>query len=234
MRKLKAFLMAGVLAALAAVPAGPQCFAQDSGLKANLDLPFDAVGENQEEEEAPEVIVFYGQQYEGDFFCFICDRSRSMEGERWKKLQREVVKNITQFSERVEFAIVFFAGDVQKFPSSGQPANANPGMKGAAIAMVTSTSLGRGSCYKEGLLEGLQFAARSSSLRKVMICLGDGDMYCKGQDKQQYGQQTLATVKERNVFAARINSVGINTSGAGEEWLRSLATQNNGQYRKGE
>ena len=31
-----------------------------SGQKTNLDLPFDAEGAENEEEEAPELIVFYG------------------------------------------------------------------------------------------------------------------------------------------------------------------------------
>jgi hypothetical protein len=34
--------------------------------KENLDLPFDAFANTEEEEEAPEVIFFHGQQYEGD------------------------------------------------------------------------------------------------------------------------------------------------------------------------
>ena len=37
-------------------------------LKANLDLPFDAglLNDDGEDEDAPEIITFYSQQYEGD------------------------------------------------------------------------------------------------------------------------------------------------------------------------
>ena len=40
-------------------------------VKANLDLPYDAGGSAEEAEESPEIIVFYGQQFEGQgvFFC---------------------------------------------------------------------------------------------------------------------------------------------------------------------
>ncbi len=235
MNKPSALLSAAVFAALIGVPADRRLPARDGDLKANLDLPFDAIGEDEEEEEAPEVIVFYGAQYEGDFFCFTCDRSGSMEGERWTKLQREVVKNIAQFSERVQFGIVFFAGDTKKFPPSGQPADANPGMKAAAISMVMSTTLGRQSCYKEALFDALAFASRSSTKRKVIICLGDGELYCSGQRGDAYGQQALTQIKARNVSGAKINCIGIAAPGGeGERWLKTLAAQNNGQYRRGE
>jgi len=44
------------------------------GLKANLDLPYEAVGEAEEEAETPEAIVFYGQMYEGTSFIFCADK----------------------------------------------------------------------------------------------------------------------------------------------------------------
>ena len=49
-------------------------------LKANLDLPFDAglLNEDGEDEDAPEIINFYSQQYEGDGIFYAIDRSGSM------------------------------------------------------------------------------------------------------------------------------------------------------------
>ena len=53
------------------------------GTKDNLDLPVDAVGENvTEEEDAPEVVIFYGQQLEGDGLFYTVDRSGSMQDRR--------------------------------------------------------------------------------------------------------------------------------------------------------
>lgn len=49
------------------------------GLKENLDLPLDAIGEAGEEEDAPEVVNFYGQTLEGDGFFYAVDRSGSMQ-----------------------------------------------------------------------------------------------------------------------------------------------------------
>ena len=215
------------LAFFAAAPAGSRA---EGASKENLDLPFDAIGDTEDGEDAPDIIVFYDQQYEGDFFCFTCDKSSSMEGAPWKRLQQEVIKNISQFSERVEFAIVFFDVAQAKFPTSGRPATATPAMKSAAIAMVSSTTTGHGSCYKEALLLSLQYANGSTGKRKVIICLGDGNTTCPGADPGRYGQETLSLVTSRNVQKVRINTLGIGN--VDETWMRSLASQNRGTYRR--
>ena len=47
-----------------------------ANLKENLDLPYDAVvAAEQAEEVAPEVIVLYGQTYEGGGFVFLGEGS---------------------------------------------------------------------------------------------------------------------------------------------------------------
>ncbi len=231
MRKLEAVLLSVLLSALLAIPSGRVGFAQEGNLKANLDLPYDAAGEEEEEEEAPETIVFYGQQYEADFFCFVADRSGSMnDNNRWPTLQKELNRTVMGFSERVQFAIVFFSSPPRiKFPPSGQPADANPGAKGAAMTMVNSLQPDHGSCYLEGLTDGLAYAAKSSAKRKVLICLGDGEVTC-GSDSNT----TLSGTKARNVMGAKINTIGIGVTSQGEPFMKALASQNNGTYRRGQ
>jgi len=202
-------------------------------LKANLDLPFEAIGEKEEEEEAPEVIVFYGQQYEGDFFCFVADKSSSMNGAPWKKLQQECTRIITGFSERVQFAIVFFDANQVKFPPSGKPADANAAMKGAGIAMVMSTTTGHGTCSKPALQQCLSYANQSSSKRKVIIYLSDGFQTCPGFDGTTYGQECLNETTQKNTSRAHINAICIGPAGQVDEaWMRKLAAQNNGSYAR--
>lgn len=209
----------------------------DSGVatKENLDLPFDAVGEmDGEEEEAPEIFVFYGQQYEGDGIFFSCDRSSSMNiPAKWNNLQKEVIKNINEFSERVEFGIAFWDASLVKFPTSGRPAEASPAMKAAAISFVMSTSPGHGSCCKEGLLTCLTFANQSSSKRKVIIHLADGFTHCPNFDATQYGQQTLSEVTSRNINRVQINTICIGPAGQVDEaWMRKLSAMNNGSFAR--
>ena len=94
-------------------------------VKENLDLPFDAVGESESEEDAPEVVIFYGQQLEGDGFFYTIDRSGSMQdsGELGRAKQ-EVSRNVSEFSFRTQFGVVFFDSGLQRFPSSGRPVEA--------------------------------------------------------------------------------------------------------------
>src|SRR5262245_3871879 len=104
------------------LPSSRDLFAQEgsgggAASKENLDLPFDALADSSDEEEAPEVIVFYGQQYEANFVAFCCDKSGTMSQEaKFQKLQKEVIKNVMQFSDKVQFGIVFFDAGMTKFP----------------------------------------------------------------------------------------------------------------------
>lgn len=209
-------------------------FAQQTGsgaTKANLDLPFDAIGEKEDEEEAPEIVIFYGQQYEGDGIFFVVDKSSSMnQNGRWKKVQQDTVKNIQQFSERVQFGICFFDASQVMFPGSGRPADANPAMKGAAISMVMSTQTGHGSCYKEALVKTLMMANQSTSKRRIIICMGDGEVSCSGGTDDP--TTALAQIKARNVNGVKINTICVSDTGQGEPFMRNLAAQNNGTYAR--
>jgi hypothetical protein len=220
----------------------PQAFGQAGGAgggaatKENLDLPFDALGSSEDDEEAPELVVFYGQQYEGDGFFYCLDRSGTMsEGSKFPTLQKEVIKNLTQFSERVQFAIVFFDANVTKFPASGRPCEATPAMKAAGSAYVTSNKTGHGTCCKEALVTALSFANQSTAKRKVILYLSDGGTTCPGTDGIQYAQQTLSEVKSRNTQQVKINTLYIGPAGDetppdhSEQFMKKLAAQNNGQ-----
>jgi len=232
-RRLISFVALAVVVVL--FPCASIVFSQEGSRggasKENLDLPFDALSESEDDDEkAPEVIVFYAQQYEGDGFFYSCDMSGSMNQEsKFKKLQREVIKNVSQFSEKVQFGICFFNNALKKFPSNGRPADANPAMKAAAIAFVMSATPGRGSCSKPALLACLQFASQSSSKRKVIIHLSDGVNKCNNLELTAYNQEILAEVAARNTQRVKINTICIGSDHVDEEWMRKLAFQNNGQ-----
>jgi len=206
-------------------------FAQESGgggSKANLDLPVEAAGQEEEEEEAPEIVVFYGQEFEGNGIFFCCDKSRSMRGERWTRCQQEVLKNVTQFSDRVQFGIVFFDATIEKFPNTHKPAEATPGMKAAVQVWVKSIQTGAGSCYKEGLIHALNFANAATVKRRLIIVLGDGQVHCRGEDTG-YEAKCLSEVRSRNSSGVKINTLCILcTSGA--NFMKTLAAQNGGTF----
>ena len=201
-------------------------------LKANLDLPFDAgllTGEG-EDEDAPEIITFYAQQYEGDGVFFTIDRSGSMNQGELQIAKREVSRSIMEFSDRVQFGIVFFDRGITKFPANGRAADATPSMKAAGLNWVQSVPGGGGSCCREGLAEALKYSNTSSSRRKVVIYVGDGGGSCNGGGGS-YLKQTLSVVKAQNFQRAQVNTVGVMMSrGGAEQFLKSLARMNGGTY----
>jgi hypothetical protein len=228
-----AVIVAVFILGLVSLPARAQD-AGGIGSRENLDLPFDAFGQEEEEEEAPEVIFFYGQQYEGDGFFFTLDRSSSTAQGELVIEKREAVQTISQFSDQVEFAIVFYDRSIMKWPGTGRPAEANAGQKASAIAWLSTIQTGGGTCVREGLLESINFANRSTRRRNIVIYLGDSGTTCPGHDANAYGQQTLSAVAAANHRRWPVNviCVGADVSPAGEQWCQALAASNNGSYKR--
>ena len=206
--------------------------AQVGRSKENLDLPYDAVGEDEEEEDAPETIEFYGQNFEGDGYFYTIDRSTSMrDSGELQVAKREVIRNISEFSSHVEFAVVFFDENVEKYPETGQPMKADAGKKQAAIGWVQTVPGGKGSCSQQGIVAALEFANKSSARRKTVIYVGDGGGTCKGADEGTYLDQTIGIVTARNYQRASINCIGVvDVKGPNRRFMQNLARSNNGTY----
>ena len=230
---LSGLLCVGFVANLSA-----QGIGNAGGLKENLDLPFDAVGESESEEDAPEVVIFYGESLEGDGFFYTIDRSGSMQdsGELGRAKQ-EVSRNVSEFSSRTQFAVIFFDAGLQRFPSSGRPVDASASMKSAALGWITGMRGGGGSCCQAGILTALRYANMSSAKRKVIIYVGDGGGTCgaSGLGEQAYLDRTLQVVESQNYQRAQINAVGVlmgNSRQTQERFLQNLARQNGGTYKR--
>ena len=211
-------------------------YCQDLGggvaTKENLDLPFDSIGESEEEEDAPEIVTFYGQQLEGDGIFYVIDRSSSM-GDRGELAiaKTELARNITEFSERVEFGMVFFDQGIKMYPSNGQPATAGVGMKASAMSFVQATQAGFGSCCQQGLAKILRMANMATAKRKVIVYLGDGRGHCQGGDENQYLKQTLSAITAQNYQRIPINCIMVlDVTAVGEDFLKRLSTANGGTY----
>jgi len=208
---------------------GSQLFAQGQvKTKENLDLPYDAFGLNETEEEAPEVVVFYGQSFEGDGIFYCLDRSSSTCNGELAIEKRETIRNIMEFSSRIEFGIAFYDRGLRKFPTSGRPMTADASGKSAGVSFVSSTQCGSGTCVKLGLMACLEFANFSSAKRNVIIYLGDGGTTCPGSNPSQYAQTTLTEVKSKNSRRAQINSIHVGTDDS--SFSKQLATQNGGTF----
>ena len=200
--------------------------------KENLDLPFDAFGISEDEEEAPEVVFFYGQQYEGDGFFFALDRSGSTRGQQIEIEKREATRSVTQFSNRVQFALVFYDQGILSWPAGGQPAEASQSQKGQAVAFLTSITSGNGTCAGEGVTKALKYADRSSAKRNVVIYLGDGGTSCPSGRGVRGTQETLGQIAGANFKRHQINTICVGPpNDVDTQFCQTLARSNGGQYK---
>jgi Mg-chelatase subunit ChlD len=204
------------------------------GTKGNLDMPHNAGMAVVEETEQPEIITFYSQQYEGDGIFYVIDKSGSMSTQGEFDIARsEVIKNIQQFSQRVEFGITFFSNNAVKFPNSSFPAAASPSAKKLAIGWIGSIEPIGTSCVKDGIEEAITFAMHSSAIRNVIIYVGDGGGTCRGGDEPSYLAKTLQFVRANNIRRAQINAIGIRVEDLmNDQFLRNLTIIGNGEYVK--
>jgi len=226
----------------------------NSEKRIDLDLP---VNEGDpwktEEEEAPAIIFFYGQQFEGDVFVFCVDRSGSMadQGEL-ARAKREICRNIREFSEETEFAVCFFDTDVLMWPPHERPVKATAQNRAVACAWVESVGIGDLSCPKEGLTRSLQTINRSKKERRNILYVGDGGGTCfkrgwengcppeisanpEGEFETWYLAETLEKVDQLNNKNVSINTVGVKMRAEFDvhhNFVRVLAERNEGTSRR--
>ncbi|MBI4601145.1 MAG: VWA domain-containing protein [Planctomycetes bacterium] len=205
--------------------------ASDASLKASLDLPYDALGDGADEEDAPELVVFYGGEYEADAFFYCLDGSLSMADGEWQTLQRELVRNIREFRDWVEFGIVVFSQETRVIPRDKRPARATEAAKQAAIAEVLVLEPGSWTCALAGLAEVLKMARQSTAPRRAVIFMSDGKPACPGTDFVAYREQIFRDVQALNEDEIPIHAIGIGDD-VDESFLRRLAGTNRGTYRR--
>jgi hypothetical protein len=226
-------LVGGCATALACAVAasGGGAGSSQSALKESLDLPYSALGEEREEEEAPELIVFYGGIYEADAFLYCLDRSLSMAEGEWQTLQRELTRNIRELRPGAQFGLAFFAREVVAFPESKRPADATAANKAAATALVDGLAPDTWTCLLDGLRTALEMANRSTVARRAVILLGDGKPTCPGTPFATYREEIFALARALNLHRVPIHTVGIGGD-VDEDFLNRLAAEHGGTYRR--
>ncbi|MBI4602926.1 MAG: hypothetical protein HY721_13295 [Planctomycetes bacterium] len=240
---------ASVMAAAAALLVWAAAASQErADVKANLDLPFDAVGERaQEEEDAPEIVSFYGMTLEGDAFIYIlCGR-----GEMWlvgelEVARREVLRNIREFRPETEFAIVYYDSRGPKlFPAEGRPVKASARTKEAAEAFLDKLAWdGEFTAWmEEPFREAFRLADRTAARRKRIIYVSDGDDEVYKPiakfvaSTPEFAHELVARITAMNVKRVPVDCVDVSevdSGGPGSAqalFLQDLAAMNGGQYK---
>ena len=241
-KRARAFgvLLAGLLAASGLAFLLPRFSpAQDSGygLKANLDLPVNAgLGSDDEEEDAPEVVLFYGAQYEASAICFALDESGSMtEQGRWQLQTREVIRAINELSGEAEFSVVYYGSRVTAYRN--QPVKASSANKAAGINFVKSRNPNGDTCIGEGTTTALQIVRRSTGAHRVVIVTSDGrpDVCATGNLASPAEQQRILaqTVSANPGLTVQVHAIFVGRSNEPEaiEFMRRLARAHGGTFR---
>ena len=78
----------------------------ESGPKTPLDLPSGGHGFDEDSEDLPESIHFFGSIYEGTGFFFLVDKSGSMNGTKMDQLKAELTSVIGSLSSGSYFGMV--------------------------------------------------------------------------------------------------------------------------------
>lgn len=207
------------------------------GLTDNLDLPYDALGSDEEEEEdAPEVIFFYGQPYESSATVFALDESGSMESEgRWDLQSREVTRAISALGNDAEFSVVYYGSRVTAFRESPVPATESG--KNAANAFVRSRRPNGDTCTGEGVAKALQIVRKSAGKHKAVIVTSDGrpDVCATGNraNAAEIERIIQMTVSANPGLLVKVHTIWVGRSGEMEaiRFMRRLAEAHGGTFR---
>ena len=201
--------------------------AQDvGGASRPLDLPAGGLGGDNDDEDAPELITFYGANFEGDAFFWCLDKSCSMAwGGQIGILISETTQAIQQLSSRSEFGIVAYSGSTISY--SLQPQSANPGNKAAGIAWVQTLDAAGWTCLEQAGVLTVSIANQSSKPNKKILVLGDGVPLCNGTNTSS---ACLSSITAANWQQTPIDTLYISNDSQGIGFMTQLAAQNNGTF----
>jgi hypothetical protein len=225
--------LASLALCVAALGFAGWAFAQSDGAgstgKRPLDLPSGGNGEEEDEEDIPEQIHYYGTEIEGDGFFWCLDRSCSMgDSGEFEILKAETVQAIQQLSLRTEFAVVFYSSNLTVWPMSEMPARATPSNKSAATAWVQTTPYQGTTCMTSGAVKTIEIANRSDKRRRQILMLGDGEPYCPGSGDS--ASSVLSEIATANYERVVINTFYISEDSGGVQLFQDIAAQNGGTF----
>lgn len=204
-----------------------------------LDLP-DGFGWSDDEEDEPELIEFYSDEYEGDAFFFCLDRSSSMGqatagGEtKFAVLKRETVRALSGMTKRSVATVVFYNQDQKPLIYGEPPIKMDGAGKAKLVSQVIGTPISAGSCMLRGMVKALEVANRSNNEHRTVILTADGRTHCPNDETD--ANRIFQRIMSANVLRIPINTVYTGAQ-SGEDWtigkplLERLARATNGKFK---
>ncbi len=203
----------------------------DGGTRRPLDLPASGAGSNEDEEDAPESIQFYGSEYEGDAFFWCLDKSCSMGwsgGAPMATLKQEMTNAVNQLSARAEFSLVAFNTSYDVW--SEYPKRATTANKASAVTFLQGMIPDGTTCLTTAAVKTVQISNQSQKRRKAVIIVGDGVPECPPPYTSAQGEATLSNITGANYEGTPIHTIFISASDIGISLMQSLAAMNGGTF----
>jgi hypothetical protein len=210
-------------------------FAEDVGptAKRPLDLPSGGKADQEEEEDEPETIMFYGGEFEGDCFMW-CFPVYGFCGDTtvWTAIRAEVENAVNQLTETSEFSLVAFNSTTYVW--SYVMKEANPGNKAGANAWMATLVPTESHCIVPAAITALGITHTSDRTHKQMVQCGAREPYCDGQSGPAYVAAALLQITGANYENTPIHTVYFETTFyfGEEEFYMQLAGLNGGTYRE--
>ena len=136
---------------------------------------------------------------------------------------------ITELSSKTQFAILFGgpeSGRFTRFPASGKPVEATDVNKLNAASFLAGAPVAGTPSIQADLTAALRSAEQLPSARKTIIYV------TKGVIIDNTAENILREVAVENRQHVKIDVIGVEPDAGGEAFLKALASQNGGTYRR--
>ncbi|MEM7164450.1 MAG: hypothetical protein AAF581_03245 [Planctomycetota bacterium] len=190
-----------------------------------LDLPAGKNVKDDEDENDPESIIFYGQEYEADAFFWCVDRSCSMawgNGPPIVVLKAELQNAVSSLSKQAEFGMVNFSSGFQKYQP--MPVKATPAQKANAVGWINALTADGATCLGDAGVACVEIANACRKRNKRMICMADGGANCPGCGSE------VPQITNANWQRIPIDTVFVGSDGNGIACMQQLAAANGGSF----
>lgn len=198
-----------------------------------LDLPAGGAGNDDDEEDVPEAINFYGGEFEGDVFVFILPAYGFCgETEVFDMIRQEVSQTLNQLSVAVDFTVIAYNSTTYIWRP--ECCTASLMHKASAQAWLGTLAPIDNHCLLDAALAGLGLAQQAPGVHKQIIICGAREPYCNGNSGGTYGDICLESITAANFENLPINTVYFTSSFySGEaDFYINLAAMNGGTFRQ--
>lgn len=222
-------------AAVAFVFGSGSAFASDANdVRRPLDLPAGLLkADEEDEEDSPETILFYGSEFEGDAF-FWCFPIYGFCGDLtvYQSIREEINAALSQLSRRSLMSLVGY--NSQTYVWSYQAKKATEANKSGAMGWMQTLVPIEAHCTLDAAVATLNISQAARGRAKQIVVMGARAPYCGTEGGAGYAETCLTTITTSNYENSRVNTVYFtSTFYSGEEdFYVDLASMNSGAFKQ--